>query len=371
MTDRYLGLKEFHHGRPANIGIVLINLGTPAAPEPAALRRYLGQFLSDPRVVEIPRLLWKFILHGVVLRIRPKKSARTYARIWTDQGSPLMTLSRGLTEKVAQELSTSTGNSVSVRLAMRYGQPAIDRVLNELQKEGAEQLLIAPLYPQYSGATTGSVADAVFASLGRWRWVPELHFLAAYHDNQSYIEAIADSIRMHWRNTNQGDKLIISFHGMPKTTLLAGDPYFCHCHKTARLVAESLDLQSHQWEMAFQSRFGRAQWLQPYLAERLSLLPAEGVHHVTVICPGFAVDCVETLEEINMEGREIFTQAGGKTFEYIPALNDDVSHVKLHCDRILQHIEPWLATHDGRDNSLQPVLYEQSRKLALAAGAQN
>lgn len=369
MPQRYLGQSNFHHGRPPQIGIVLVNLGTPEAPEPGALRRYLGEFLSDPRVVEIPKPLWKLILHGIVLRVRPKKSARTYASIWTDEGSPLMVHSRALMDKVAKEIDRRSPDSMLIRLAMRYGKPSIDTALTELQQAGAEQLMVVPLYPQYSGATTGSVADAMFASLGRWRWVPELQLLGAYHDHPAYIRAVADSIQAHWRAKGRGDKLMISFHGMPKATLDAGDPYFCHCHKTARLLAESLQLLPSQWEMAFQSRFGRAKWLQPYLAGRLEELPDEGVKRLDVVCPGFAVDCVETLEEIAIEGRELFSAAGGEHFEYIPALNDQDVHVELHARRILKKIEPWLDERNLKQTAETADALQQSRSLALAAGA--
>jgi ferrochelatase len=368
MKPRYYGQTQFQHGRPPRLGIVLVNLGTPEAPEPAALRKYLAEFLSDSRVVEIPRLLWKVILHGIILRIRPRRSARVYAKVWTDQGSPLMVYSRSLTEKVAHELPQHIPGPVSIRLAMRYGEPSIDRILTELHKQGAERLLVLPLYPQYSGATTASVADAVFASLGHWRWVPELRLMGAYHDDPGYVLAVADSIREHWQMQGQGDKLLISFHGMPRATLEAGDPYYCHCHKTARLIAENLELAADQWEMVFQSRFGRAEWLQPYLAKRLVELPGEGIHHLTVVCPGFAVDCVETLEEIAIEGRSSFLEAGGKQFEYVPALNDQAAQVQLQVNRILQHASGWPETHHASDLTKQQSLAD-SRALAIAAGA--
>ena len=369
MPNRFHGLSRFQHGRPPRLGVVLVNLGTPEAPEPAALRRYLAEFLSDHRVVEIPRVLWKIILHGIILRTRPKRSAQAYARVWTDRGSPLMVHSKSLTNRVEAALKERMIGPVSVALAMRYGEPAIDRVLKDLQAQGAERLLVLPLYPQYSGATTASVADAVFSSLMRWRWIPELRIMGAYHDDAEYIQALADSIRAHWGRHGQGDKLLISFHGMPRATLDAGDPYFCHCHKTARLIAARLELQDTQWEMAFQSRFGRAQWLQPYVAERLAALPGEGVRHLTVVCPGFACDCVETLEEIAMEGRDSFLQAGGERFEYVPALNWQPAHVQLQADRIMQHASGWPETSTAHDTSDQQQALAASRASALAAGA--
>lgn len=368
MKPRYYGQSEFKHGRPPGLGIVLVNLGTPEAPKAAPLRRYLAEFLSDPRVVEIPPLLWKAILHGIILRVRPAKSARNYAKIWTDQGSPLMAFSRSLTEKLTHELQQKIPGRVSVALAMRYGEPSIERVLTDLHNQGAERLLVLPLYPQYSGATTASVADAVFASLGHWRWVPELRLMGAYHDDPGYVLSVADSIREHWKQAGRGDKLLISFHGMPRTTLEAGDPYYCHCHKSARLIAENLELAPDEWEMAFQSRFGRAEWLQPYLAKRLVELPGEGVRNLTVVCPGFAVDCVETLEEIAIEGRSSFLESGGEHFEYVPALNDQAAHIQLQLKRILQHASGWPETENNL-NTKQQQSGADSRALAIAAGA--
>ena len=253
---------------------------------------------------------------------------------------------------------------------MHYGEPAIDQVLRDLQSNGVQRLLIMPLYPQYSGATTASVADAVFASLGQWRWIPELRLMGAYHDDPGYIEALADSIRTHWNEQQQrGDKLLISFHGMPRVTLDAGDPYFCHCHKTARLLAEALELPEGEWEMAFQSRFGAAEWLQPYVAERFKALPAEGVKNLTVVCPGFACDCVETLEEIVMEGGSSFKAAGGERFTYVPALNAGPTHVQLLAELILQHAAGWPETSDGFDSTQSQQALAVSREQALAAGA--
>lgn len=369
MRSRYRGLTGYEHGRMPRLGVVLVNLGTPEAPTPAALRRYLGEFLSDPRVVEIPRLVWKVILHGIILRVRPKKSAHAYATVWTDAGSPLRAFSESLTQKVQQQLAQALPGPVSVVLAMRYGEPAIDRVLQQLQAQGAERLLIVPLYPQYSGATTGSVADAVFSCLGRWRWVPELRFMGAYHDDQRYIRAVAESIRTHRQTHDRYDKLLISFHGMPRATLEAGDPYYCHCHKTARLIADELGLEADQWEMAFQSRFGRATWLQPYVAERLEALPAEGVRRLAVVCPGFASDCLETLEEIAMQGRDSFLQAGGEQFDYIPALNAEAAHVDLQLERIRQHASGWPEASDDFDSQALEDALLTSQALAKAAGA--
>jgi len=372
--SKYQGLANFEHGRMPRLGVVMVNLGTPDAPTPSALRRYLAEFLSDPRVVEIPRLVWKIILHGIVLRVRPAKSARAYASVWTDQGSPLRAISSELAAGVQaelDELAERVPYPVSVVLAMRYGEPSIPKVLASLQKEGMERLLVVPLYPQYSGATTGSVADAVFQTLSRWRWVPELRLMGAYHDDPRYVRAVADSILAHWNTHGRADKLMISFHGMPQATLKAGDPYFCHCHKTARLIAAALHLEDAQWEMAFQSRFGAAAWLQPYVVERLGALPAEGVRHLTVVCPGFACDCLETLEEIAMQGRDSFMQAGGEQFDYVPALNASQAHVDLQVARILQNASGWPETDAGFDAEAQRRELCATRDRALAAGAKN
>jgi len=357
------------------MGVLVVNLGTPDEPTTAAVRRYLAEFLSDLRVVEIPRLLWQLILHGIILRIRPAKSAKAYQRVWSEKGSPLMAASAELTQQISEQLNTRIPGKHHIVLAMRYGQPSIKSGLQQLEAQGAERIMVLPLYPQYSGATTGTVADAVFANLSKWRWVPELRLLGAYHDDPKYIKALADSIRLHWQQTanslaTQSDnthKLFISFHGMPKATLEAGDPYFCHCHKTARLLADELGLDKNQWEMAFQSRFGKAEWLQPYAAKRFIELPAEGIKNLTVVCPGFAVDCLETLEEIAMEGRDEFIAAGGERFDYVPALNAGSGHVDLMCDRIIKNSAGWPELEAVVDEAKEKLI--KSREYAIEAGA--
>lgn len=346
---RFKGQAGFEHGREAGMGVLVVNLGTPDQPTTSAVRRYLAEFLSDKRVVEIPKLLWMLILHGIILRIRPAKSAKAYQQVWSVQGSPLMATTAALTENIDKALSERIPGKCNVQLAMRYGNPSIKHGLEKLHVEGAERIMVVPLYPQYSGATSGTVADAVFASLGKLRWVPELRLLGPYHDDANYILAVAHSIYQHWqvndlltnKKLEKGHKLFISFHGMPKATLEAGDPYYCHCHKTARLIAEELNLHEEQWEMAFQSRFGKAEWLQPYAAKRFVELPKEGVKNLTIVCPGFAVDCLETLEEIAMQGRDEFIAAGGETFEYVPALNDSLSHTSFMVERIINNAAAW------------------------------
>ncbi len=365
---RFSGQPDFQHGREPGFGVLVVNLGTPDEPTTPALRRYLGEFLSDRRVVEIPRLLWKLILHGIILRIRPSRSAEAYQRVWTEQGSPLMSASTELTDELRKVLQREVPGKVVVELAMRYGSPSIEQGLKALQAQGAERIMVLPLYPQYSGATSGSVADAVFESLSRWRWVPELRLLGPYHDDPDYINAVADSVREHRQQSGQATgpqhKLLISFHGMPKATLEAGDPYYCHCHKTARLVAASLELQDEQWEMVFQSRFGKAEWLKPYAAKRFVELPAEGAKQLSVICPGFAVDCLETLDEIAVEGREEFLEAGGERFEYIPALNASATHVALLARRVIDNAAGWPELKGAASEEAAQVTrqeYEQAR----------
>ncbi len=364
---RFKGQDHFKHGQLPGMGVLVVNLGTPDEPTKEAVRTYLAEFLSDPRVIEIPKLLWKIILHGIILRTRPAKSAQAYQRVWTDKGSPLMVESAGLTMQIDKEIQARIPGKSHVVLAMRYGQPSIQHGLLQLQSEGAERIMVLPLYPQYSGASTGTVADAVFTNLSKWRWVPELRLLGAYHDDPAYIKAVADSIRTHWAEKGQGDKLLMSFHGMPKATLKAGDPYFCQCHKSARLIAAELGLQEGQWEMAFQSRFGKAEWLKPYIAKRLVQLPGEGVKHLTVVCPGFAVDCLETLDEIAMEGREEFIKAGGEQFEYVPALNASPEHVSLMTDMIINNAGGWPELDQDKADAQQANL-EKSKADAIAAG---
>ena len=372
---RFQGQADFSHGRAPTIGVLLVNLGTPDAPTKASVKQYLAEFLADKRVVEIPHLLWLMILHGIILRFRPAKSVKAYQKVWTDRGSPLMTGTRDLADHLKHKLETAHPNRFSVKIAMRYGQPAIREELQALQAAGAERLMVVPLYPQYSGATIGTVADTVFKELSTWRWIPELQVLGTYHDDNAYLAAIADSLTRHWRAKGHtddplppGHKLLISFHGMPKFTLTAGDPYFCHCHKTARLLAERLNLREEQWEMAFQSRFGKAEWLQPYVSPRFEALPSEGVKHLTVICPGFAVDCLETLEEIAMDGKHMFMAAGGDHFDYVPALNASVQHANFFAKRISHHASAWLA-HNTVDDDRQKQQLQDSLHRAISAGA--
>ena len=330
----------YTHGQAQRTAILLCNLGTPDAATAPALRRYLGQFLSDHRVVEIPRLVWLPILHGIILRTRPAKSAAKYASVWTPEGSPLAVWTAKQATLLRGWLGEA-GCNVLVRPAMRYGNPSIASQLDALKAEGATRILILPLYPQYSGTTTASVFDAVYAWAGRQRHVPELRFVNRYHDAPGYIEALARSIEAHWRTHGLPDKLVMSFHGVPERTLHLGDPYHCESRKTARLLAERLGLSPSQYLVTFQSRFGKAKWLEPYTEPSLIELARSGTKRVDVVCPGFTSDCLETLEEISQEAREAFMHAGGEQFEYIACLNDSAPWITALSRIAQQHLQGW------------------------------
>ena len=330
----------YTHGQAARTAILLCNLGTPDAPTASALRRYLGEFLADHRVVEIPRAVWLPILHGIILRTRPAKSAAKYATVWTEDGSPLAVWTTKQATLLRGWLGEA-GQNVLVRPAMRYGNPSIASQLDALKAEGATRILILPLYPQYSGTTTASVYDAVYTWAARTRNVPELRFVNHYHDDAGYIDALASTVRAHWKHHGPPDKLVMSFHGVPERTLHLGDPYHCESHKTARLLAERLGLQKDDWQLTFQSRFGKAKWLEPYTEPTLIEMGKAGVGRVDVICPGFTGDCLETLEEINQEAREAFLHAGGKEFHYIPCLNDSPAWITALSAIAQQHMGGW------------------------------
>ncbi|MBS1169164.1 MAG: ferrochelatase [Burkholderiaceae bacterium] len=309
------------------IAVVLVNLGTPDAPTPAAVRRYLKQFLSDRRVIEVPRFFWWFALNGIILPFRAGKSARKYASIWTKGGSPLL-LHTQKQAKLLRGYLGERGHDVQVVHAMRYGQPSLPSVLEQLKLDGCDRILILPAFPQYCSATTASIFDAVFAHCSRLRNTPELRLVKQYHDHECYIGALRDAVFAHWDANGRPDRLLMSFHGMPQKTRTQGDPYHDQCQTTAKLLAEQLGLSEHEWMMSFQSRFGRSQWLEPYTSAALERLAREGSSRVDVICPGFTADCLETLEEIAIEGRQTFLTAGGREFHYIPCLND--SNTWLH-----------------------------------------
>jgi len=337
--SRYLGRDQQVITKASKTGVLLTNLGTPEAPTASALRTYLREFLSDPRVVEIPRLIWLIILHGIILRVRPKKSANLYQSIWTKQGSPLMVHSEELTSKIRTKIKKQFGDDIAVDFAMRYGNPSINKALNDFQLQGIDKIIVLPLYPQYAAPTTGSTFDVVANEIKSWRWIPSLHFISGYHENPNYINALANSVLEHFEKYGKPEKLVLSYHGMPQLFLERGDPYYHYCCRTTELLVKQLELNDDDYVMTFQSRFGKAQWLQPYTDKTLSTLAAAGTKHIAVISPAFSVDCLETLEELVAENKEIFIDAGGDEFHYITALNDREDH----CDALLNILGKHLA----------------------------
>ena len=337
----YTGLASQSYDQPAQAGVLLVNLGTPDAPTARAVRPYLAEFLGDPRVIDYPRWLWWLILHGVILRIRPARSAHAYARVWTPEGSPLRVGSEKLAAALQVRLREVATGPVRVALAMRYGTPSVRTQIEQMQREGVRRLLVLPLYPQYSATSTGSVIDAVADTFKQLRWPPELRVINDYHDDAGHIEALARSIEQWWATHGRGDKLLLSFHGIPQRYVAAGDPYMHQCQTTTRLLRERLGLNETQLIMSFQSRVGREPWLQPYTDETVKRLAREGVKRLDVACPGFAVDCLETLEEIAMQNAEFFTEAGGEALRYIPALNDSDEQVASLTTLVLRHAQGW------------------------------
>ena len=351
------------HGRPARTAILLVNLGSPDEPTTPATRRYLAEFLSDPRVVEIPRFVWWPLLNFIVLNTRPAKSAAKYATIWTPEGSPLVVGTAKLARLLLGHLG-ERGLPVLVRHAMRYGNPSIASALDALRNEGATRILVLPLYPQYAAATTASVWDAVAQWSQTARHVPEFRFINRYGDEPLYIRALARSVGAYWQREGRGRMLVMSFHGLPERSLHLGDPYHCECHKTARLLAEALGLTQDQYRVTFQSRFGKAQWLRPYTEPTLKELAAAGLDRVDVVCPGFAVDCLETLEEIAQEARDAFLAAGGREFHYIPCLNDSADGVRALVELAARHLSGWPVPP-----ALPAAEDQRQRERALAMGA--
>jgi len=355
------------HGAIAKTAILLVNLGTPAAPTPGAVRRYLREFLSDPRVVEIPRAIWNPILHGVILNTRPRRSAARYAAIWTREGSPL----RVYTERQAKLLQGLLGDRLKAPLvvdyAMRYGEPSIGAVLAKLRQARCERILVLPLYPQYAASTTATAFDQVFGTLARIRNVPAVRVVKHFHDHPAYIRALGDLVREHWRARGRPDKLVMSFHGLPRYTLERGDPYHCECQKTARLLAEELELADGAWQIAFQSRFGRAEWLTPYTASVLAELGRLGGRRVDVICPGFVADCLETLEEIGIEGKAIFLGAGGKALDLLPCLNDRPGWIEALAAIAREHLTGWIP--EGYDRAAAEAAGKAAAARAERLGA--
>lgn len=335
---KYSGLtKDIGHAARGKTGVLLVNLGTPEAPTTSAVRRYLAEFLSDPRVVEIPRLVWMMILHGIILRVRPAKSAALYKKVWTTAGSPLLDISQRQTAKLAQQFAKDDIGA-SVHLAMRYGEPSVSKTLTSMHQEGIDKIVVLPLYPQYAAPTTASAFDAISKELCGWRYLPSLHFINTYHDHPDYIHALVESIRTDFDKHGKPQKLVISYHGMPERNLHLGDPYYCFCLKTTRLVVEALGLAQDEYVTTFQSRFGKAKWLGPYTDATMERLAQEGVTDIAVICPAFSADCLETLEEITGENREIFEHAGGQKFRYIAALNDDDLHITMMANLVKPYL---------------------------------
>jgi len=359
---RYAPEPPFAHDRSPRIGVLLVNLGTPDAPTPAAVRRYLAEFLADPRVVEIPRIFWRAILHGVILRTRPAASARRYTQIWTKDGSPLAVHSVRqrslLLGYLGQRLKRDglAADLAPIEIGMRYGQPSIASAIDRLRTAGAEKLLVLPLYPQYAASTTATALDAVAAHCERLRRVPALRFVDGFHDDPGYIKALAQNANDFWVKNGRPDHLVLSFHGVPRRTLELGDPYHCHCHVTARLLARELGLDAKLWSLAFQSRFGKAEWLRPYTVDTLRALGKQGMRRVDVYCPGFVSDCLETLEEIGLEGMQTFIGSGGKELHAIPCLNEHPLWIAALADIAMRNLQGWLGA--------QPD--EQARAMTLA-----
>ena len=322
---KYFGKQSDHQNSNTLTGVLLVNLGTPERPVCPGLRNYLSEFLMDPRVIELPTLLRAILVRGIIVNVRSHKSAATYREIWTDKGSPLMLNTQGLANKTQQLL----GSNYKVAMGMRYGKPSLASALKELHEHGVRKIVVIPLYPQYSGSTNGSTFDALGKALSKHRWVPELRFVSDYYRYPEYTKAIADSITQHWQTHGRKQKLIMSFHGIPKKYISKGDPYQQQCLESARAIANKLKLKDEQWMLVFQSRLGAQEWLKPYCDETLKQLPSQGIESVDIICPGFSADCLETLEEIDGENKQYFLDAGGKEYQYIACLNDSDAHANL------------------------------------------
>jgi ferrochelatase len=361
MYTRLSSPDAFDHRAPGRVGVLLSNLGTPDAPTPAALKVYLDEFLSDPRVIELPRWKWLPILHLFVLTKRPAMSAKLYEKVWTPEGSPLLLTSKRQQEGVAARLRERFGDQVVVALGMRYGNPSIASALDGLAAAGCRRIVVLPLYPQYAAATTASTCDALFAALASWRWVPGLRTIETYHDEPGYIAALAASVRELWDRDGEPEKLLMSFHGMPQRYFDHGDPYHCYCYKTGRLLSEALGLPAERWQVSFQSLFGKEEWLKPYTDKTIEKLAREGVKRLDVICPGFSADCLETLEEIDGLNREIFEHHGGERFRFIPCLNERADHLDFLADLVARNLEGWI---DPRGDAERAAAAAESARRA-------
>lgn len=327
---KYYGQTSDPQNSDGKTGVLLINLGTPERPVCPGLRTYLAEFLMDPRVIELPALFRAILVRGIIVNTRSHKSAAAYREVWTEQGSPLMVNTAGLGDKVR----TLLGDDFDVEIAMRYGKPSIKDKLKVMHDRGIRKIIAIPLYPQYSGSTNGSTFDAIGQALSRQRWVPSLNFVSDYYQREAYIKAVGESIKAHWAEHGKKQKLILSFHGVPKNYITKGDPYLSQCEHSAQQIANYLSLEQDEWMLVFQSRLGAQEWLKPYCDETLKSLPSQGVKSVDIVCPGFSVDCLETLEEIDGENKEYFLQAGGQAYSYIPCLNDSTHHAELMFDII-------------------------------------
>ncbi len=358
---RYQPEPTYTHGTPEKTGILLVNLGTPDAPTAQAVRIYLKEFLSDPRVVEMPRAIWWLILNGIILNTRPKKSAAKYASVWLKEGSPLRVYTEKQTTLLQGYLGQRTKAPFVVDYAMRYGNPGISQVLRKFKEQSCQRILIVPMYPQYAASTTATVCDAVFSELQRMRNIPALRIIRDFHDNPGYIKALANNVNDYWMKNGRPEKLLMSFHGLPRYTLDKGDPYHCECHKTGRLLAQQLGMKPEQYAISFQSRLGNAEWLKPYTSATLKELGKQKIRRVDVICPGFVADCLETLEEIALEGKKEFQHAGGGEYHYIPCLNDRNDWMHALTELVMDNLHGWLIEPNAAE-------LEQSKQCALAMG---
>jgi ferrochelatase len=365
----YLPEPSYTHGQAARIGVLLINLGTPEAPTARALRPYLKEFLWDRRVVEIPRPIWWLILNGIILNTRPKKSAAKYASIWRPEGSPLKYFTARQAELLGETLKQRLAMPLVVDYAMRYGQPSVAAKIQAMKAQGVDRILLLPLYPQYAASSTGSALDAAWQSLLHQRNPPEIRAVKHFHAYPGYITALKNSVQTYWAEHGQPDVLVMSFHGIPRRSLDLGDPYHCECHRSGRLLAEALQLAPEQYRVTFQSRFGRAEWLQPYTAATLEKLGHDKTRRIDVICPGFLADCLETLEEIALEGKTEFLNAGGGEYHYIPALNDRPDWINALADLTLSQLAGWLPAAWSSENEQQES--DKQRQRAQTLGAEN
>jgi len=363
----YAAEPPYQHGVVAKVGILLVNLGTPEAPTATALRPYLKQFLSDRRVVEVPRWIWWFILNGIILNRRPRRSAEKYAKIWTPEGSPLAVHTQRQARLLRGYLSERTRAPIIVEWAMRYGKPAIAQALHALRDQHCDRILVIPLYPQYAASSTGSTFDAIHDAVARMRNVPGLRLVKHFHDDPGYIQAVAQGVRDHWGLNGRPDKLVMSFHGVPRYSLDKGDPYHCECQKTGRLLGEALQLEPEQYLVTFQSRFGGAEWLKPYTLETVASFGRQKLGRVDVVCPGFVSDCLETLEEIAIENKAAFLGAGGREFHYIPCMNEGDAWIRALADIAMLNLQGWIDV--GTNRAQAETDAASSRRRALALGA--